>query len=302
MHLPKTILLMLGLLFLFACSSESYREKGSKEYMNEIKEWHKSRIERLKRPNGWLNLVGLHWLKEGKNTFGSGPGNDFIFEGKNIPESIGVFELKDSIVTINVNENVDVLVDSAKIKTAVLKNDFEENTTLMELGSLRWFIIKRGDQLGVRVRDLNAKLLIEFEGIDTFPINEDWKVEAKFVEYDPPKKIVIPDVLGNFNESESPGALKFNVDGNEYSLDPTEASSGYFLIFADLTSGEETYGAGRFLYVEPPDSTGKIYIDFNKAYNPPCAFTKYATCPLPPKQNHIKLRVTAGEKNFGEGH
>ncbi len=239
-------------------------------------------------------------MKEGENTFGAGRSNDFIFEGENIPESIGVFELKDSVVTINVAENVDVLIDSAKVKTAILKNDFEENTTLMELGSLRWFIIKRGDKLGVRVRDLEAKLLTEFEGIDTFPINEDWKVEAKFVEYDPPKKIVIPDVLGNFNESESPGALKFNVDGTEYSLDPTEASSGYFLIFADLTSGEETYGAGRFLYVEPPDSTGKIYIDFNKAYNPPCAFTKYATCPLPPKQNHIKLRVTAGEKNFSE--
>ena len=300
MHLRKNILLFFSLLLIFSCSTESFKEKGSPEYISDVKEWHKNRIERLKRDNGWLNLVGLHWLKEGKNTFGSSAENGFIFEGEDVPASIGVLELKDSIVSIKVNENVDVLIDSVIIKTAILKSDFEENTTLMELGSLRWFIIKRGDKLGVRVRDLEAKLLTEFEGIDTFPINEDWKVEAEFVEYEPPKKIVIPDVLGNFNESESPGALKFNVDGTEYSLDPTEASSGYFLIFADLTSGEDTYGAGRFLYVEPADSTGKIYIDFNKAYNPPCAFTKYATCPLPPKQNHIKLRVTAGEKNFGE--
>ena len=300
MNLRSNILLFLSIVLFFSCSSESLEQKGSPEYISNVKEWHKNRIERLKRDNGWLNLVGLHWLEEGENSFGSGSENDLIFNGEDIPQSIGTFELKDSVVSIRVNEDVDVLIDSAIIKTTILKNDFENNTTLMELGSLRWFIIKRGDRLGVRVRDLEAKLLTEFKGIDTFPINEDWKVEAKLIEYNPPKKIEIPDVLGNINESESPGALKFNVDGTEFSLDPTKASSGYFLIFADLTSGEETYGAGRFLYVEPPDSTGKIYIDFNKAYNPPCAFTKYATCPLPPKQNHIKLRVTAGEKNFGE--
>ena len=202
MHLRKNILLLLSLVLFFSCSSESFKEKGSREYIDDVKEWHKNRIERLKRPNGWLNLVGLHWLKEGQNTFGSGSSNGFIFEGEDVPASIGVLELKDSIVSIKVNENVDVLIDSVIIKTAILKSDFEENTTLMELGSLRWFIIKRGDKLGVRVRDLEAKLLTEFEGIDTFPINEDWKVEAEFVEYNPPKKIVIPDVLGNFNESE----------------------------------------------------------------------------------------------------
>mgnify|MGYP000553143536 CR=1 FL=1 len=127
MYYQKFILAIIAIIFLISCG-DKYEEKGSKEYISEIKEWHNNRIERLKRPNGWLNLVGLHWLKEGKNTFGSGPGNDFIFEGKNIPKSIGFFDLKDSIVTINVNENVDVLVDSMKIKMAVLKNDFEENT------------------------------------------------------------------------------------------------------------------------------------------------------------------------------
>jgi hypothetical protein len=298
MVLLKNYLLLICIILLYSCGNEKYKEKGSAEYIAEINEWRTNRIERLKKDNSWLNLVGLHWLKEGENTFGSGGENDFIFTGENIPARIGVFILKDSVVSIRVNEEADVLIDSSKIKAAVLKNDFEENTTLMELGSLRWFIIKRGDKFGVRVRDLNAKLLTEFKGIDTYPINEDWNVQADFVEYNPPKKIIVPDEIGNLNENFSPGSLVFKVDGNEYSIDPIESSRGYFLIIADLTSGEDTYGAGRYLYINYADSTGKVYIDFNKAYNPPCAFTKYATCLLPPKQNYLNLKITAGEKKF----
>ena len=121
--------------------------------------------------------------------------------------------------------------------------------------------------------------------------------------YNPPKRVDVPDVIGNVTTSIVPDALTFVKEGVTYKLDPLDAGKQYFIIFADETSGNETYGAGRFLYIDKTDSTGKIYIDFNKAYNPPCAFTKYATCPLPPKQNHLKLKITAGEKMFhGGGH
>ena len=169
----------------------------------------------------------------------------------------------------------------------------------MSIGSLRWYIIKRDDKYGVRLRDIDANLRKEFKGIDTYPVNEDWKITAKFEAYNPPKTISIPSIIGTVEEDMAPGALVFEKDGKEYRLDPVVEGDEFFIIFADETSGEETYGAGRFLYTAMPDSTGNVILDFNKAYNPPCAFTPYATCPLPPKQNYLKLRITAGEKKYG---
>jgi uncharacterized protein (DUF1684 family) len=296
----KTFLLgILGLVLLYGCGRVKLLEKGAPKYISETKEWHNGRVARLKRDNGWLNLVGLYWLKQGENTFGSDKSNSLVFPEK-APKSIGAFYLKDSVVSVKINADEDVLIDSAAVKEMKLKNDNEANTSIMELGSLKWYVIKRGNKFGIRLRDLEAQLLKEFEGVDTFPVNEDWRIKAEFVEYNPPKNISIPTIIGTVEEDFSPGALRFTINEKQYSLDPTKAGSGYFLIFADLTSGEETYGAGRFLYVEEPDSLGNIYIDFNRAYNPPCAFTKYATCPLPPEQNRLKVRITAGEKNFGE--
>jgi len=164
------------------------------------------------------------------------------------------------------------------------------------------FIIKRGEKIGVRLRDLNAPLLAQFKGIERFPINSDWRIEAEFIPYNPPKKLLIPTVIGTIEEELSPGAVKFVKDGKDYKFDLQDAGKQYFAVFADLTSGKETYGGGRFLYIDKPDSTGKFFVDFNKTYNPPCVFTKYATCPLPTKDNYLKLEITAGEKNFGEGH
>lgn len=284
---------------LFSCG-ENLKERGNPNYIAEIKAWHKRRIENLKKENGWLNLVGLYWLKEGENKFGSDKSNDIVFPPK-APAFIGILTLKDSIVTVKINDGINVTSDGINIKSAELKNDMQRKPTVLEYGSLRWFIIKRGNKYGVRLRDLESELVKNFPGIETFPINIDWRLEAKFEPYEPPKKIFVPNVLGMIEEEYSPGALVFNKDGKAYRLDVLDEGNSYFVIFADETSGVETYGAGRFLYVNKADSTGKIFIDFNKAYNPPCAFTKFATCPLPPKQNHLKLRITAGEKKFNGG-
>ncbi|MDQ7818170.1 MAG: DUF1684 domain-containing protein [Melioribacteraceae bacterium] len=298
----RLILFLLISLLLFNCTPK-LQEKGSPNYISGIKEWHKKRVENLKKDNGWLNLVGLYWLNQGENKFGSDKSNDVIFPADKAPLFMGSFLLQDSIVTIKINDSVEVLLENCEQVTEMeLKHDQQKGTTILDHGSLRWNLIKRGNRFGIRLRDLDAELVKNFPGIETFPVNDNWRIEAEFEEYNPQREIEIPTVIGTIEKEKSPGAIVFEMEGTEYRLDVTDAGKSYFVIFADLTSGIETYGAGRFLSVDKADSTGKIFIDFNKAYNPPCVFTKYATCPLPPKQNHIKLEITAGEMNFGEGH
>ncbi len=298
----ETILGLIIAFFIFSSCSKDYRENGSPEYIAKINNWHKERIENLKKENGWLNLVGLYWLKKGDNKFGSDKSNDIIFPEGKAPKFIGSLILEDSTVTAKINPDAEVKSGGVKIISLKLKDDLHGETVL-ESGSLRWFIIKRGDKYGVRLRDLNSDLLKNFTGIDTYPVNSNWRFEASLEPYPAPKKVLIQNVLGQIDSVLVPAALKFEKEGIVYRIDPLDAGRQYFILFADETSGNETYGSGRFLYADKTDSTGKIIIDFNKAYNPPCAFTKYATCPLPPQQNYLKMNITAGEKMFhGAGH
>lgn len=297
----KTILSFMLIITLFSACSENLNQKGSPEYINEIQQWDQKRASRLKEETGWLNLVGLFWLKDGNNNFGSAKDNDLIFPSG--PEHIGSFILKDSVVTAKINPGTEVLYNGNPVTEIIMKDDYSDNTTALQSGSLRWNVIKRTEGYAIRLRDLNAPLLNEFKGIERFPINEDWKITAKFEKYDPPKKLLIPDVFGTVGEENSPGAVVFQVDGKTYKLDALDAGGNrIWFIFADETSGEETYGAGRYLYTDKPDSNGNVILDFNTAYNPPCVFTKFATCPFPPKDNFLKLRITAGEKVWGEHH
>ncbi|MDF1612048.1 DUF1684 domain-containing protein [Stygiobacter electus] len=300
--MKKYLSLSLIIYLLFACG-ESLKEKGSKEYISEIKSWHNKRIENLKKENGWLNLIGLLWLKDGENKFGSDKSNDVVFP-EPAPKFMGKFILKDTLVTVEINPDVEVTNSGEKITSLNLQNDLKGNPTVLAYKNLRWYIIKRGPKYGVRLRDLEAPLVKNFKGIETFPINEDWKIEAKFVPYNPMKNILIQNILGMIDTSKAAGKIYFKKDGKEFSLEALDGGEdSFFIIFGDETSGNETYGAGRFLSVEKPKEGQKFYIDFNKAYNPPCVFTKYATCPLPPKENLLKLRITAGEKMFkGGGH
>jgi uncharacterized protein (DUF1684 family) len=183
-----------------------------------------------------------------------------------------------------------------------MRNDMAGDPTKLALGTLSWTIIKRGERYGVRLRDHEHPMLKSFDGIETFPIDSTWRIEAIFELNNPSKIIAIPTVLNTITEEPSPGAFVFNINGKPYRLDATGKMTDkeLFLIFGDQTNGKETYGAGRFLYVPTPDANGKTMIDFNKAYNPPCAFTEYATCPLPPEQNKLPVRITAGEKNYAQ--
>ncbi len=301
MYFIKVILLSFLIFSFFSCE-EGKTVRVSDKYKTEIENWHNKRITNLKKETGWLNLVGLFWLKEGENNFGSDASNDIQFPSDQSPAFIGKIVKKDSVITTSINENVNVTFNDKPVKKIVMKNDISGDPTILSLNSLRWFIIKRGEKYGVRLRNLEAKLLTEFEGIERFPINKKWKIQAKYVAFDKPKKIAIPTIIGTIEDEEIFGTLNFAIDNKEYSLSPTPAGKGLFIVFADLTSGAETYGGGRFLYVDGPDSNNNVILDFNKAYNPPCAFTKYATCPLSPDENKLRVEITAGEKNYGKGH
>lgn len=250
-------------------------------YDAEIQAWHDKRIANLKQPVGWLSLVALDWLKDGKNTLGS----------------IGTITVEKETLSFEALPGVKATVRGNVFSSGVLR----AGTDRVEVGTRVFTIIKRGDRFAVRMWDSNAEALKKFKGIERFPVLKQWRVEARWEPYAPAKPIKIPSVIPGYMEDYTvPGVAIFSIDGKEYRLEPVESGpTTLFYIFADATNGKETYGAGRFLYSDPPKD-GKVVIDFNKAHNPPCAFTDYATCPLPPESNHLSLRIEAGEKKFGE--
>lgn len=287
------------MLAIFSCSP-----KEETAYEKEVKEWHAKRIENLTKPTGWLSLAGLHWLDEGENTFGTETTkNKIVFSDVNAPEIIGKYVKEGDKIIFSSAEDVEVIVDNSVKNETEVKADITGSPTMFEWGSLNWYIIKRGEKYGIRLIDTANPNITNFPGIEMFDVDPAWKIEAQFVEFSEPKKIIIPNILGMMEEEESFSELRFEIDGEKFSLITTGKETPYFIIFADETNGDETYGAGRFLYVDSPDSTGRTFIDFNKSYNPPCAFSKYATCPLPPDENKLRVKITAGEKAFhGVGH
>ena len=267
------------------------------------KTWRESREKRLKGPNGWLTLVGLAWLRAGDNTLGSDPDSVVVLPEKT-PKHAGVLVLADGKVTLKPSQGSGITIDGKPAGAQLLRDDMDEHTDVMKIGEVSFFVIRRGDRYGVRVKDPDGPARAHFQGLAYFPADPKWRVEATFVPYDTPHQIQIPNVLGEVESMEAPGLVKFKVDGKEYTLapvveDPKEPL--LWFIFKDQTSAKETYGAGRFLYAEMPKD-GKTVVDFNQAYNPPCAFTPYATCPLPPKENWLSVRVEAGEKAYAGGH
>jgi uncharacterized protein (DUF1684 family) len=283
-------------------SCEKQKELSPEEaaYVTEIQEWHKRRIDRLTSKTGWLSLSGLYWLKEGKNIFGGALGNDIKFPNDKTPDLIGSFYLENGNVRAEINADVDVLHKSLPTKSIQMKPDTSGDPTILVLDSLSWYVIKRKERFGIRLRDSENENINNFSGIEIYPIDTTWRVQAKLEHYDPPKIIDVPNIMGTINKENSPGALVFVIDNKEYRLDAVgqPGSKSLFIIFADQTNGYETYGAGRFLYAEMPGEDGLTTLDFNKAYNPPCAFTRFATCPLPPGQNVLPIKVTAGEKIY----
>jgi uncharacterized protein (DUF1684 family) len=256
----------------------------------------------LKREDGWLTLVGLFWLQEGENRLGSDPqSNRIVFPKDATPGAMGSLELSKGVVTLRAAPDAGLTSAGQPVTTLTLRSDADGPPTVVKHGRISFFLIKRGERLGIRVKDSANPVLLGFHGIDSYPIDGRWRFDARWEAYRPAKTIPVPNILGSVDQEKSHGAVVFEVGGRPYRLDAVQepGSEDLFLIFGDETNGVETYGGGRFLYASPADKDGRVVVDFNKAYNPPCVFTPYATCPLPPRQNRLALRVEAGEKKFG---
>jgi len=252
-----------------------------------IDAWHAKRIDGLKREDGWLSLVALDWLEEGTHPV----------------EGFGTLTLGNGKATVDLSAGVQATVAGKPFASGMLKIEGEEGgLEKLQAGSKAIIVIKRAAKFAVRMWDANAETRTSFHGIDRYPVSEKWKITARWVAYKTPKKTMVETVIPGFQEEYLiPGVAIFRIGGKEYRLEPALENPGadFFFIFGDKTNGKETYGAGRFLYTSPAQD-GKVIIDFNKAYNPPCAFTPFATCPLPLAANKPKVRIEAGEKEFGE--
>lgn len=283
---------------------ESKTAPAPDDYRKQIETFRQERVDGLKKENGWLTLVGLYWLKPGENKIGSDPGNPVILPEGKAPAVAGLLIREGDKVTLKVSPGAGLTADGKEIQPGEpleLKVDASGEPTILELGSLTFYLIKRGDRIGVRIKDRQSPLLASFKGLDTYPIRPEWRIVARFEPYKD-KKIPIANIVGLVEDNPSPGAVVFDWQGKTYRIDALQGSDegGLFLVFGDKTNGKETYGAGRFLDTDPPKD-GKVVVDFNTAYNPPCAFTAFATCPLPPAQNKLAVAVEAGEKDFKGG-
>jgi uncharacterized protein len=264
-------------------------------YQAEIEKHRAARVAELAADDGWLTVAGLFWLEPGVNVAGSAVTSDIVLPSK-APARFGTFELNENVVTFIAEPGAMVTSGGHPVTTVNLSAEGNEPVVLA-VGDLRMFLIRRGDRFGIRMRDLNSAMRRGFKGLEYYPIEPSLRIAATFVPYAEPRRIPIPNVLGQTPEMVSPGYVTFTVAGRELRLEPvyeTREQTDLFFIFSDRTSRDRTYPAGRFLHAPLPVN-GTVVLDFNKAYNPPCAFTDFATCPLPPRQNRLPVRIEAGE-------
>jgi uncharacterized protein len=267
-----------------------------KTYEAQIKQWRAEQEAELRADDGWLTLAGLFWLKEGDNRIGSDGSNDIVLPSATAPARLGVIEFHDGKVTLRVTGDANVTLNNQPVTTAELQSDEDQKPDMLRLGGLSFHVIKRGARYGVRVKDLNSRARREFKGRRWYPASERYRVTANFVAYDKPREVDIINKLGDVVKMTSPGHVLFKLNGNDYRLDALDEDGKLFFVFGDRTNGKATYGAGRFLYADAA-TAGKVILDFNQAVNPPCAFTPFATCPLPPRQNRLPVAIEAGELN-----
>jgi uncharacterized protein (DUF1684 family) len=274
------------------------------QYGQDIKAWQLKRLQRLTTETGWLTLAGLGWLKQGENRVGSDSANAVVTPPGKAPAWIGSIFLKGDSMTFRAAKGVEVTSGGKPVREIALLSDEAPEPTQLRYGTLLLYVIKRGDQLGVRIKDSQNPARVNFKGLDYFPIDLKYRFTAKFYPYTPVKILEIPTQAGTVEKEISPGALGFSLNGNEYRIDAViekGSEDQLFIMFSDATSGNETYGPGRQLYTGLPDSNNTVVLDFNRAYNWPCVFTVFATCPIPPRQNAIADRIEAGEKMYHDG-
>ncbi|MHB1023772.1 MAG: DUF1684 domain-containing protein [Acidobacteriaceae bacterium] len=304
----KTFFLWRSLALLLLVCTAFVSAQTSSQWRQNLEKWRTQQAADLTAPEGWLSLVGLEWIKPGDNSFGSAADNSIRLPGS-APAHVGVLHLDDNLVTLGAPANGFPAGLMVNDQTAVggLVDTGEAHPTRLEVGSLVMIVIHRGNQYYLRIKDALAPTLMNFNGLQWYAPDPRYRVQAKWTPYNPPLKRSIPDILGLMTDEVVPGVAEFTLHGQRLSLEPILEEPGdtqLFFIFRDKTSRKTTYGAGRFLYTKFPDhglsQPGTITLDFNRAQNPPCAYTPYATCPLPPKQNRLPIAIPAGERRYQE--
>lgn len=285
------------LLFPFACKQSAPVIQDTSSYIVSVEQWQQNRLEGLKGKDGWLNLAGIYWLKDGKQTLGSDPSNDILFPAK-APAFIGTIYLKDSLVHLSVNNDVELVYENETVRELDLSYDSSGEPSYITHGDFAWYIMKRHTSLAIRLRDYKNPAIEALDQIPSYPIDPEYVVEAKLHPFEEAKTLTVNTPFQDYTQDyDCPGELHFKLKGERLKLLPFTSGEGYFIIISDETSAIETYGGGRFMYAYP-DSTGRILLDFNQACNPPCAVTPFAACPMPPPENHLPVRIEAGEKTL----
>lgn len=267
------------------------------DYEIQLTEWRRLKEDELTAEDGWLSLVGLHWLSDGANSLGTDPSLAVALSHSAIPAHIGEITLRDNQTTLSISADVEVLVDGQLVRNTALRDDQHElGPSRIQIDSLILTIIRRADAYAVRVRDRNAPERLSFAGRSWFAPDPEFRVSGQFIPFEEPREYMINNTVGQQIAIASPGIVEFEIQGAACQLVafPAEEAQQLWFVFRDRTSGQQTYGACRFLSATI-EAEGRVEMDFNRAYHPPCAFTAFATCPLPPSENYLPAAITAGE-------
>jgi uncharacterized protein len=292
----RILLLSITILFLCSCTRNDLGQKPLPDnYEEQFADWQENRMESLTNPTGWMRLAGMYWLEDDENSFGAGDQVDIRFPEGTLPNYAGEFILTDGKVRLQAADGVEFLHED---KTFRHKEIYDGEEALnIEYGSLEWLIIEREDLMGIRLYNKDNPIVDAFTGFDRYPLDSKWHLNAKFNPANEGETIPIVNVLGQLVDTPTPGSIEFSVDGDVYTLDALEGEDQMFLIVGDLTNQTETYQAGRYIYIDyPEEGSDYTIIDFNKIYNPPCAYNLFTTCQLPPIQNRLDVAIPAGEK------
>ena len=281
-------------------------EAGDSAYRAGVEKWRQDYEASLKADGGWLSICGLFWLNDGDNRFGSDPLNSIVLPAASAPPDAGTFELRAGKVIVHVKPGVAATLEGKPVETSEMPPDSAPDSKKVQLvlGDITLQVHASGGRFAIRVRDKKCRLRREFTGLRWFAVDESYRVTARFTPYDPPKNVELQNLAGDTVKLTSPGYVEFSLHGAAFRLeafldDPHKAN--LFLVFRDLTSSAETYPAARFLDTDAPVD-GSVVLDFNKSYNPPCAYNPYTTCPVPPIANRLRTRIEAGEKRYTGPH
>ncbi len=275
---------------------------ANEEYIKSIEKWHEERETILRRENGWLALSGLFWLRKGTNLVGSDPNCDILLP-KRAPLQLGTFEFDGDRVTLNIEADLPVEVNGTVTQTALLDTDEDDIPSFITFNDMRMVVVRRSKGVGIRVWDNTREERRTFPPRQWFPISEAYRVPATYTRYETPKIVKMPDILGAVQDQPMHGYVTFEIKGQKFGLIVTEEPDRrLFIQFMDSTNGHTTYPSGRYYYSDPYEEGKVFFLDFNKAYNLPCAFTDYATCTFPPQENRLEIAIEVGETFPGIHH